>query len=197
MSSYGTDATVKALSGLSYDDLNFSTDTDFDNFISDLNSQISELINIHLGRDFDLHESEETKLKGTDNYYLMLPHGPLVSVDSVVISDTTIDSDNYQIRPAQNSTYNSRTLEHFYKWWSSATYITVTYDWGFSTTPTAVVRVTENLMLYELRSLKRKQTSGNVDSVSMGGYSISYSDEREVYDRELSKLGMFKGLVLG
>jgi len=197
MSSYGDRTTIKNLLGLTYNDFGLVNNAGYNTLIDSIIEDISGTINGHCNRDFDLHEEDEVKLRGTNDYYLIAPFGPIISIDSIEINDSVVDTDDYQIVRGKNTTRNGYAIERFNSWWARSTHITLTYDWGFSTPPPAVVRVCENLCIHELRGLARRRKTGDVDSVSMGGYSVSYSSSDKIYEAELRKLQPYRSIIIG
>jgi len=202
MSTYGTTATVKTLCGLEYGDLGFANDAAFDTFLASLNAAVSERINTHCSHDFDLHEDEEVTLRGTNSDVLNLPYRPIVTINSITIrsssmevgTGTVISSDDYRILPVPRVARNSGAIEHLFRIWYKTDIIVVDYDWGYSAVPADVSQVAEQLMLARLQRLARKYSSGDVKSVSIGGYSVSYGQDYDDEEKILAQINHHRSI---
>ena len=196
MSSYGVDATIKTTSGVVFSDLGFTSDTDFDTYIATLNAAASERVNSYCRRDFDLHTAESVKQRGSNSFTMTLPFRPVISITSIARESTTVDSDDYQIKPVPNSPYNSGAIENFYQWWYKVYYYTTVFNWGYSTPPADIIQVTEQLVRSELQRMSRKFADGEFTSLSFGGYSISIGDGNSTDAATLSQLDRYRAVVL-
>jgi len=201
---YCTADEVKTYTGITKEDLGFSTDTDLDNFISTLISQAEEIINDYCGRDFNLHENVVEKHDAeAENYeysdafprskvaYLIFPkHYPIVSVSSLKIDDQTVDTDDYKV---YDSYIKSKTIPKE-KWQN----IELTYSYGYSSVPQSVKTVCIRLVAKMLNKAIQIRGGRGAESLSVGDFSVKYNYS-EGLDPELqAMLNKYKkvGLVI-
>jgi len=202
MSTYGTDATIKSLSGLEYGDLGFANDAAFDTYIAALNAALSETINTYCSHDFDKHEDDEVTLRGNNSPVLRLPNRPILAINSITVrsasmavgTGSVISTDDYRIRPVPRSGRNSGSIEHYFRKWYKADIIVVDYDWGYATVPVDVAEITEQLVLGRLRRAARKIDDGDAKSISIGGYSVSYGQDTDEETGFLSQLNKYRSV---
>lgn len=154
---------------------------DLDELIGELAAQAKETIDSYCQRDFEHHTGYTETLDGNDRQSIRLTGYPVISVTSVKVGDSTLDSADYRVRkdsPAWAGE-NAGILERKGAVWPSGwDNVEVTYEWGYTSPPGSVAQVAEELVVDALRAAvaNEKGAKGGATSISMDGFSVSFSE---------------------
>jgi hypothetical protein len=172
MSAYGDVTRTLTRSGITYADLGLESEAALASLTDDLIEQASDTIDTYCERDFALHEAETVRLDGNGREYIRLPGHPLVSVTSVTLGSTLLDSASYEVRPGAG------ILERIDRgvWPAGRRNIAVVYTYGFTTPPAAITGIVEDLVAGALTHAARNRATKGASSMSMDGYSVAYSE---------------------
>ncbi len=170
MSAYGDTARTLTRSGITYADLGLVDEAALTSLAADLIEQASETVDLYCGRDFGLHEAVTERYNGNGRERIRLDGYPIISVASVTLGGTPLDSASYEVRPGAG------ILERIDGgvWSAGRRNIAVVYSYGYATTPPAIARIVEGMVVAALVATKKRVSVGAVSSISMDGYSVSY-----------------------
>lgn len=172
MSAYGDATRISTRSGITYADLGLADEAALASLVADLNEQASDTIDTYCERDFALHEAVTERLDGNGRERIRLAGHPLVSVTSVTLGSTLLDSALYEVRPGAG------ILERIDGgvWSAGRRNLTIVYSYGYATTPPAIVGIVEDLVAGALAHAARNRATKGASSMSMDGYSVAYSE---------------------
>ena len=172
MSAYGDVTRTLTRSGITYADLGLESEAALASLVEDLIGQASDILDTYCERDFGLHEAETVRLDGNGRERIRLPGHPLVSVTSVTLGSTLLDSASYEVRPGAG------ILERIDRgvWPAGRRNIAVVYTYGFTTPPAAITGIVEDLVAGALTHAARNRATKGASSMSMDGYSVAYSE---------------------
>jgi hypothetical protein len=204
---YADPDVVKQTSGITANDLsNVSRATELDTLITALNDRAKSRIDEFCGRDFESHLGETVKVDGNGRTELSLRrhaageglYQPIISLTSVKLHNSTLDASDYRIKPQPNSlpNRNAGIIERKHARWPEGwENIEVTLDWGFSSPPDEVKSVAESMVKEALLDAAQADKSSGAESVSMDGYSVSFSNRIQLSDEEKGRLKPFRRLA--
>ena len=172
MSAYGDVTRTLTRSGITYADLGLESEAALASLVEDLIEQASDVVDTYCGRDFALHEAVTERLDGNGRERIRLAGHPLVSVTSVTLGSTLLDSASYEVRPGAG------ILERIDRgvWPAGRRNIAVVYTYGFTTPPAAITGIVEDLVAGALTHAARNRATKGASSMSMDGYSVAYSE---------------------
>ena len=172
MSAYGDVTRTLTRSGITYADLGLESEAALASLTDDLIEQASDTIDTYCERDFALHEAVTERLDGNGRERIRLAGHPLVSVTSVTLGSTLLDSASYEVRPGAG------ILERIDRgvWPAGRRNIAVVYTYGFTTPPAAITGIVEDLVAGALTHAARNRATKGASSMSMDGYSVAYSE---------------------
>ena len=172
MSAYGDVARTLTRSGITYADLGLADDDALASLTEDLIKQASDVVDTYCGRDFALHEAETVRLDGNGRERIRLAGHPLLSITSVTLGSTPLDSTSYEVHPGAG------ILERIDGgvWSAGRRNLTIVYSYGYATTPPAIVGIVEDLVVGALTNAARNRAVKGASSMSMDGYSVAYSE---------------------
>jgi hypothetical protein len=172
VSAYGDVTRTLTRSGITYADLGLESEAALASLVEDLIGQASDTIDTYCERDFALHEAEAVRLDGNGRECIRLPGHPLVSVTSVTLGSTLLDSTTYEVRPGAG------ILERIDGgvWSAGRRNLTIVYSYGYATTPPAITGIVEDLVAGALTHAARNRATKGASSMSMDGYSVAYSE---------------------
>ena len=172
MSAYGDVTRTLTRSGITYADLGLESEAALASLVEDLIEQASGIIDTYCERDFALHEAVTERLDGNGRERIRLAGHPLVSVTSVTVGSTPLDSALYEVRPGAG------ILERIDRgvWPAGRRNIAVVYTYGFTTPPAAITGIVEDLVAGALTHAARNRATKGASSMSMDGYSVAYSE---------------------
>jgi len=172
MSAYGDVTRTLTRSGITYADLGLESEAALASLVEDLIEQASGIIDTYCERDFALHEAVTERLDGNGRERIRLAGHPLVSVTSVTLGSTPLDSAFYEVRPGAG------ILERIDGgvWPAGRRNIAVVYTYGFTTPPAAITGIVEDLVAGALTHAARNVATKGASSMSMDGYSVAYSE---------------------
>ena len=172
MSAYGDPTRTLTRSGITYADLALVDDDALASLVEDLLEQASDTVDTYCERDFALHEAVTVRLDGNGRECIRLPGHPLVSVTSVTLGSTLLDSASYEVRSGAG------ILERIDRgvWPAGRRNIAVVYTYGFTTPPAAITGIVEDLVVGALTHAARNRAVKGASSMSMDGYSVAYSE---------------------
>jgi len=179
--SYGDPASIKTRSGLTYEDLDLSSDAEFDALIIKANAFATDTVNRYCDRDFDKHTESGYKMDGSGLNTLALPGYPVITITSLKISGTLIDPSEYRVKPnpVGPGDENSGIIERKYNiWYMDWENIEIAYIFGYDPIPELVIDVTEVIAYKLLQDIKQNLDSKGVSSYSMDGFSVSFVEDR-------------------
>jgi hypothetical protein len=206
--SYADSQTVKERSGVSANDLNnVQNSSELDNLISRLNDRAKSLIDEYCQRDFEEYTGETVKVDGNGRSELSLPqyaagdglYYPIISISSVSLNGNALDASDYRIKPQPNalSNRNAGVIERKNARWPEGwENIEVTLDWGYQSPPDEIKSVAESLIVDQLLNSVQDSKSSGADSVSMDGYSVSFSQRMRLDDQHKEQLGRFRRVIV-
>jgi hypothetical protein len=205
---YADPQTVKELSGISASDLgNVSSSTELDNLISRLNDRAKSLIDEHCQRDFELYSGETVKVDGNGRTELSLPqyaagdglYYPIIELADVSLNGSSLDASDYRIKPQPNALpdRNAGIIERKRARWPNGwENIEVTLDWGYSTPPDEVKSIAETLIVDQLLDAAQADKGSGADSISMDGFSVSFSERMRLNEEHKQRLGRFRRVIV-
>jgi len=172
MSAYGDVTRTLTRSGITYADLGLESEAALASLTDDLIEQASDILDTYCERDFALHEAVTERLDGNGRERIRLAGHPLVSVTSVTLGSTPLDSTSYEVRPGAG------ILERIDGgvWSAGRRNLTIVYSYGYATTPPAIVGIVEDLVAGALTHAARNVATKGASSMSMDGYSVAYSE---------------------
>ena len=172
MSAYGDVPRTLTRSGITYADLGLESEAALASLVEDLIEQASGIIDTYCERDFALHEAVTERLDGNGRERIRLAGHPLVSITSVTLGSTLLDSALYEVRPGAG------ILERIDRgvWPAGRRNIAVVYTYGFTTPPAAITGIVEDLVAGALTHAARNRATKGASSMSMDGYSVAYSE---------------------
>lgn len=203
MTQYGDNDEIKQRAGIDPSDLGL-TQAELDNLVTQSNRQGSEAVEGYCQRDFEHHVDETFNLDGNDRARLRLPGWPIITITSVKIDGTLIDSDEYRIRPMPgNRDLNSGVLEKKTGVWRRPLRgwenIEVVATWGFQEPPEVVQDVVNDLAVRDLQGYLRNIQLRGATQISLEGFSIGFgtAEERqlELTDGHKDKLDPYRQVV--
>jgi hypothetical protein len=159
-------------SGIPYADLGLESEAALASLVEDLIGQASDILDTYCERDFALHEAETERLDGNGRERIRLAGHPLLSVTSVTLGSTLLDSASYEVRPGAG------ILERIDGgvWSAGRRNLTIVYSYGFTTPPAAITGIVEDLVAGALTHAARNRATKGASSMSMDGYSVAYSE---------------------
>ncbi|HKM25786.1 MAG TPA: hypothetical protein VJY40_09135, partial [Corynebacterium sp.] len=169
---YGDVTRTLTRSGITYADLGLESEAALASLVEDLIEQASGIIDTYCERDFALHEAVTERLDGNGRERIRLAGHPLVSVTSVTLGSTPLDSTSYEVHPGAG------ILERIDGgvWSAGRRNLTIVYSYGYATTPPAIAGVVEDLVVGALTNAARNRAVKGASSMSMDGYSVAYSE---------------------
>lgn len=172
MSAYGDVTRTLTRSGITYADLGLESEAALASLVEDLIEQASDTIDTYCERDFALHEAVTERLDGNGRERIRLAGHPLVSVTSVTLGSTPLDSASYEVRSGAG------ILERIDRgvWSAGRRNLTIVYTYGFTTPPAAITGIVEDLVAGALTHAARNRATKGASSMSMDGYSVAYSE---------------------
>ena len=205
---YADVQTVKERSGVSANDLNnVQNETALDDLISRLNKRAKSLIDEYCQRDFEEHAGETIKVDGNGRTELSLPQQaaadglfyPIINLTDVKLNSNTLDASDYRIKPQPNalSNRNAGVIERKNARWPEGwENIEVTLDWGYSSPPPEIKSVAESLIVDQLLNAVQDSKSSGADSISMDGFSVSFSQRMRLNERHKEELDNFRRVIV-
>lgn len=205
---YADAATVKELSGVSANDLNnIANSSELDSLISKLNDRAKSVIDEYCQRDFGEHAGETVKVDGNGRTELSLPqqaagdglYYPIINLSSVKLNGSSLDASDYRIKPQPNalSNRNAGVIERKHARWPKGwENIEVTLDWGYSSPPEEVKSIAESLIVDQLLNAAQASKSSGAESVSMDGYSVSFSQRMRLNEEHQQRLNNFRRVIV-
>jgi len=205
---YADSQTVKQLSGVAASDIgNVSNTTELDNLISRLNDRAKSLIDEYCQRDFEEHLGEAVPVDGNGRTELSLPqyaagdglYYPIINLDTVTLNGNALDASDYRIKPQPNALTNrnagiiERKNARWPEGWEN---IEVTLDWGYSSPPEEVKSVAESLIVDQLLDATQAEKGSGATSISMDGFSVSFSERMTLNDEQKERLGRFRRVIV-
>ena len=172
MSAYGDVTRTLTRSGITYADLGLESEAALASLVEDLIEQASGIIDTYCERDFALHEAVTERLDGNGRERIRLAGHPLLSITSVTLGSTLLDSALYEVRPGAG------ILERIDGgvWSAGRRNLTIVYSYGYATTPPAITGIVEDLVAGALTHAARNRATKGASSMSMDGYSVAYSE---------------------
>ncbi|MDI6877575.1 MAG: hypothetical protein QMC96_12490 [Methanomicrobiales archaeon] len=170
---YGDASRAIALSGVTHADLGLDDDGALTGLADALLDQAAGLIDTYCGRDFALHEDVEETLDGNGRDRIRLAGFPVSALTTVTLdgrpltegTDFYVKTDAGILVRMDGGTW-TRGFQN----------LAVVYSYGYAVPPPAIVRLAEEMAISALQKGKRdRQIAGGVASVSMDGFSISFS----------------------
>ena len=206
--SYADSATVKELSGIAANDLdNVQNSSALDTLISKLNDRAKSAIDEYCQRDFEHHPGETVKVDGSGRTDLSLPrqsagdglYYPILSLTSVKLNGSALDSDGYRIKQQPNSKKNRNAgiIERKYARWPKGwENIEVTLDWGYPNPPDEVKSIAEQLIIDQLLNAAQASKSSGAESISMDGYSGTFGKRMRLSEEHQERLRHFRRIIV-
>jgi len=177
---YGTKESVQQRSGLSYTDLKLSSQVEYDTLTDAALAAATDAINRFCQRDFDKHVDAAFKMDGSNTFILILPGYPVITINSIKISDVLVDADDYRLQPNPTgpSDENSGLVErNSFIWPYEWNNILIDYEYGYEDPPDTVIDVAESMAVQMLREIKQNLSmKSGAHSYSMDGFSVTYLD---------------------
>ena len=196
MTGYGADANIENLSGVVYSDLGLANAAALDTLITALNNQVAVMINTYCRRDFNTHTAAEVTQRADNSFVMTVPHRPIISITSITENKQTVDSDTYFIRQVPGSSSLAGAIERLYRWWTKQSLYVITYNWGYASPPADVVFANEQIAISILQGMVQRQRTGNAQSVSFGGYSVSYAGLTDHQTMLMEALSPYRQVVV-
>jgi len=206
--SYGDSTVIKQRSGIEASDIgNVSNSSELDTLISNLNDRAKSLIDEHCQRDFDEHTGETVKADGNGRNELSLPqyaagdglYYPIINLSSVSLNGNALDASDYRIKPQPNalSNRNAGVIERKNARWPEGwENIEVTLDWGYSNPPEEVKSIAESLVVDQLLDAAQAEQGSGATSISMDGFSVSFSGRMTLNEEQKQRLGRFRRVIV-
>lgn len=151
-------------------------------------ARVSDFVAMYCNNDFDTHASVEEKHDGYGKHHsrIILKHKPVTAINSIDDDGTSLTetthyewyADGLVIR-VSNGVENNKTAY----WKEKMKGITVDYDWGYSSVPNDVQHAATEMVCRLLRRQFRFEEGGVVDSLSMEGISLTFTDVKTVLGR--------------
>ncbi|RLG72455.1 MAG: hypothetical protein DRO11_02220 [Methanobacteriota archaeon] len=201
MAAYGDRERIKAKTGLTYTDLGLDTEADLDDLIDDMNAQASQLVEAYCQRDFLEHTNDQLLMDGTGRNTFMTPDYPIISIASLKLSgvELVVNTD-YRIKVQNSYGGNSGIIEkRFGIWTMEWQTIDLTYTWGYTTPPDAIVQVVEEMIITFLKASSQTYRGKGVKSIGMEGFSVSFQESKEasqVLANHKDKLDLFRRAII-
>lgn len=206
--SYGDSTVIKQRSGIEASDIgNVSNSSELDTLISNLNDRAKSLIDEHCQRDFDEHTGETVKADGNGRNELSLPqyaagdglYYPIINLSSVSLNGNPLDASDYRIKPQPNalSNRNAGVIERKRAIWPEGwENIEVTLDWGYQSPPEEVKSIAESLVVDQLLDAAQAEQGSGATSISMDGFSVSFSERMTLNEEQKQRLGRFRRVIV-
>lgn len=176
---------VKKYSQVTFDQLGFTSDAEFEAFISNtLIPRAEEVINQFCGRDFNLHLNQTTYLDGDGSNILRPPGTPIISISSLSENSDTLgtgswmelNSDDYAAKENYIVT-RSATV-------AGVKNYKLVYTYGYESAPADVADVCARLCANALQVIVLNK-SGPL--VRVGDYRVEWAD-RTILTEDLKAL---------
>jgi len=205
---YADSDVVKQRSGVAASDIaNVSSTSEFNDLIDSLNDRAKSLIDEHCQRDFEEHADETTKVDGNGRRELSLPqyasgdglYYPIISISSLKLNDNAVDASDYRIKPQANALNNrnagiiERKAGRWPEGWEN---IEVTLTWGYSNPPPEIKSIAEQLIIDQLLNASQNDSSDGAESISMDGFSVSFSKRMRLSDEHKERLKRFRRVIV-
>lgn len=205
MAAYGDPDTIKATTGVTADDLGSLPDTDndadtsdeFDNLIAALNERASSLIDAYCQRDFEEHLGETVAIDGNRRKELRISDSvsgdvyyPILAVSEVRLNGNPLDPGEYRVH--RDTGVIERKLARFPNGWEN---VEIDFDWGYSEPPAMIREVAEDLVREQLESAAASETGKGVSSISLDGFSVSFSERAQLSESHKEKLNRFARIL--
>ena len=144
----------------------------------------------YAGGDFDYHNDVDIKLNGNGEDRLELEHFgfvPLLEVTSLVIDDSTMETDTYEWTSRGTIAYSGETITEatglktnlatgFFP--KGEKNIELNVSWGYESVPVDVVYAAENFVVADLLFQLAAATANTADALAGGDVAISIGDLR-------------------
>lgn len=201
MTAYGDRPRIKNKAGVIYTDLKLDTEADYNDLIDDMNTQASSLVDQFCQRDFIMHTDDNVLMDGTGRSTFMTPDYPIISITSLELEGKTlIVNTDYRLKVSNSYGGYSGIIEKRYGIWTMEWQtIDLTYTWGYSTPPDAIVQVVEEMVSTFLKASAQAVRSKGVKSLSMEGFSVSFQESTEaadVLENHRSKLLLYRRQIV-
>jgi len=188
MASYGSTQTIINRQGATPSDFGLENESNpqdaLKNFIDDLRERASSEVEQFCDRVFDLQQGETQTLTGNGTDRIKVRNYPVVTINSIEVGASTLDSGAYEIKSTPgNPTMNAGIINRVDRRVWPGRRITVDYDWGFENTPGVVKTVVEDMVVEVLEKAVADRQSNGTSSISMDGYSVSWSSDVQDYIR--------------
>jgi hypothetical protein len=205
---YADPETVKELSGITASDLgNVANSSELDSLISNLNDRAKSLIDEYCQRDFEEHAGETVKVDGNGRNELSLPqyaagdglYYPIINLSSVSLNGNSLDASDYRIKPQPNalSNRNAGVIERKNARWPEGwENIEVTLDWGYQSPPGEIKSIAETLIVDQLLDAAQAEQGSGATSISMDGFSVSFSERMRLNEEHKQRLGRFRRVIV-
>jgi hypothetical protein len=206
--SYGETTVIEQRSGIEASDLgNVSDSSELKTLISNLNDRAKSLIDEYCQRDFEEHLGETTTVDGNGRRELSLPQYasgdglfyPIISLASVSLNGNALDASDYRIKPQPNalSNRNAGVIERKNARWPRGwENIEVTLDWGYESPPEEVKSIAESLVVSQLLDAAQAEKGSGASSISMDGFSVSFSERMRLNDEHKQRLSRFRRVIV-
>lgn len=198
MSMYGTIEQVKNKTGITADDLNVADTTELDDFITDLLTAASQVIEEYTDRDFEKHSGVTETYDGGGSPTLMLRNNPVISISSVKVDEDELASDKYRIKGVTSfGKHNGGILKrldgHVFR--SGTQNVEVTYTWGYENPPSTIVNVAEEIAGEMLKTAANNYKTGGLESMSMSDFSTKFNVQRPLTESQRQRLKTYKKVI--
>lgn len=201
MTAYGSRLRIKTKAGLVYTDLKLDTEADYNDFIDDMNAQASNLVDQFCQRDFIEHVDDNVLMDGTGRSTFMTPDYPIISITTLKLEGKIlILNTDYRLKVSNSyGGYSGIIEKRFGIWTMEWQTIDLTYTWGYSTPPDAIIQIVEEMVSTFLKATSQAVRSKGVKSISMEGFSISFQESTEaadVLENHRSKLLLYRRQIV-
>ncbi len=175
---YGDPETILRRTGVTYSDLGFASQAQYDAFIEDLNLRASDLIDSETNRDFRRHD-DVVRLDGTDLPEIALPGYPVIELESVLEDDSVLEVAEYRVKRTGAAAPNSGVIERkppgiWFDGWENYEF---TYSWGYDAPPFVISSIAENLVVRTLQAAAAADSAPGATSYSMDGFAVAYDKD--------------------
>jgi len=179
---YGSTDDIKTRTGVAPSDLGFdggdqtTAEDQLDAFIEGLREKASSLVEEYTDRVFDLVEKHVDVLYGNGRETISTRNYPVATIHSISVGNSTLDESDYRLDEHRDGR-NSGRIERVGRGarWPRGREIEITYNWGYSSTPPAVDKVVEDMVVEVLNNAVADRERDGKSSESMDGYSASWS----------------------
>ncbi|MDI6720375.1 MAG: hypothetical protein QMD46_12265 [Methanomicrobiales archaeon] len=169
---YGDAARTISLSGVTYGDLGLADDQALTALADALLDQAKNLIDTYCGRDFDHHENQTATIDGNGRDRIRLPGFPVSALTTVTLDGRPLtEGTAFYVKTDAGILVRM----DYGTWTRGRQNLVVVYSYGYATTPGAIARLAEELVISALQKAKRDRAMAGAASISMDGFSVSFA----------------------